>query len=143
MLVLHNTSFKIVKRGRSRLKNPFFTLAIAAAIAAATTASNKDCYNYDTSVIRYLRYIKSSYSNCTVAFAAANTAFDNFVNAKDNTALALALTALIAFVAFVIFVALAATVASVALIIVAFFTLIVALAAFAAAPAVAITFAKR
>ncbi|EKD13318.1 hypothetical protein MBM_08401 [Drepanopeziza brunnea f. sp. 'multigermtubi' MB_m1] len=41
--------------------------------------SNKDCYNCDTSVIRYFRYVKSSYSNCTAAFAAANTAFDNFL----------------------------------------------------------------
>ncbi|EKD20765.1 hypothetical protein MBM_01447 [Drepanopeziza brunnea f. sp. 'multigermtubi' MB_m1] len=40
---------------------------------------NKDCYNCDTSVIRYLRCIKGSYSNCIATFAAANTAFDNFL----------------------------------------------------------------
>ncbi|EKD21604.1 hypothetical protein MBM_00717 [Drepanopeziza brunnea f. sp. 'multigermtubi' MB_m1] len=40
---------------------------------------NKDYYNCDTSVIRYFRCAKSSYSNCTAAFAAANTAFDNFL----------------------------------------------------------------
>ncbi|EKD15131.1 hypothetical protein MBM_06892 [Drepanopeziza brunnea f. sp. 'multigermtubi' MB_m1] len=123
MLVPHNTPFKIVKRGRSRLKNPFFALAIAAiAIAAAaavilrtftfeaslfflnflikrllilttvkalkcikcinnkiTSKSNKDCYNCDTSVIRYLRYAKGNYNNCTAAFAIINTAFDNFL----------------------------------------------------------------
>ncbi|EKD12345.1 hypothetical protein MBM_09520 [Drepanopeziza brunnea f. sp. 'multigermtubi' MB_m1] len=116
-------SNKIVKRGRSRLKNPFSTLAIAAAAIATvaavilrtftfkdspflldlfikrllilttvkalkcikcinseiTSESNKDCYNCDTSVIRCLRYAKSSYSNCTAAFTAANTAFDNFL----------------------------------------------------------------
>ncbi|EKD16799.1 hypothetical protein MBM_05268 [Drepanopeziza brunnea f. sp. 'multigermtubi' MB_m1] len=41
--------------------------------------SNRDYYNYDTSVIRCLRYAKSSYSNCTAAFAVINTAFDNFL----------------------------------------------------------------
>ncbi|EKD16798.1 hypothetical protein MBM_05267 [Drepanopeziza brunnea f. sp. 'multigermtubi' MB_m1] len=44
-----------------------------------TSKFNKDYYNYDTSVIRYLRCAKGSYSNCTVAFAAINTAFDNFL----------------------------------------------------------------
>ncbi|EKD15125.1 hypothetical protein MBM_06886 [Drepanopeziza brunnea f. sp. 'multigermtubi' MB_m1] len=44
-----------------------------------TSRFNKNCYNCDTSVIRYLRYAKSSYSNCTAAFAAVNTAFDNFL----------------------------------------------------------------
>ncbi|EKD13660.1 hypothetical protein MBM_08378 [Drepanopeziza brunnea f. sp. 'multigermtubi' MB_m1] len=160
---------------------------------------NKDYYNCDTSVIRCLRCAKSSYSNCTAAFAAANTAFDNFLaldaallrsaasspsglangsrgfkSSPDGLAgfafalktfnlniafiklnsfiavnrspvtrsasgislfpLALALAALIALVA---------SAASVALIIVALFALIVALAAFTAAPAVAITLAKR
>ncbi|EKD12117.1 hypothetical protein MBM_09754 [Drepanopeziza brunnea f. sp. 'multigermtubi' MB_m1] len=49
--------------------------------------SNRNCYNCDTSVIRYLRCAKSNYSNCTAAFAAANTAFDNFVSAKNNNAI--------------------------------------------------------
>ncbi|EKD11820.1 hypothetical protein MBM_10027 [Drepanopeziza brunnea f. sp. 'multigermtubi' MB_m1] len=98
-------------------------------------------------VIRCLRYAKSSYSNCTVAFAAINTAFDNFVSAKDNMTrsassilpfpFALTLAAFIAPVAF------AAPVAFVALIIVALFALVVALAALAAALAVAITLTKR
>ncbi|EKD17348.1 hypothetical protein MBM_04209 [Drepanopeziza brunnea f. sp. 'multigermtubi' MB_m1] len=129
-------SSKIVKRGRSRLKNPLSALAIAAAAAAATAAAiprtftfeprtstpeaspfpsdpltkrllmlttvkalkyikcinnkiisrfNRNCYNCDTSVIRCLRCAKGSYSNCTAASAAANTAFDNFVSAKDNS----------------------------------------------------------
>ncbi|EKD18882.1 hypothetical protein MBM_03124 [Drepanopeziza brunnea f. sp. 'multigermtubi' MB_m1] len=113
----------IAWRGRSRLRNLLFALAIAAIAAAAaaaailrtltpeaspsflnlfikrllmlttvkalkcikyinnkiTSKSNKDCYNCDTSVIRCLRCIKSSYSNCTAAFAAANTAFNNFL----------------------------------------------------------------
>ncbi|EKD12518.1 hypothetical protein MBM_09274 [Drepanopeziza brunnea f. sp. 'multigermtubi' MB_m1] len=120
--------------------------------------SNKNCYNCDTSVIRCLRYAKGSYSNCTVAFAAANTAFDNFSlrNAirqqfaldaallkgaanslsglANETALALALAAFIAFVALAAFVA---------LIIVAFFTLVITLTALAAALAIAITLAER
>ncbi|EKD19951.1 hypothetical protein MBM_01903 [Drepanopeziza brunnea f. sp. 'multigermtubi' MB_m1] len=116
---------------------------------------NRDYYNYDTSVIRCLRYAKGSYNNCTVAFAAANTAFDNFLalNAALSRSAAsspgglasrtLALAALVAFVAFVALVALAAFVASVALIIVALFALVVALTAFATALAVIITFAKR
>ncbi|EKD17477.1 hypothetical protein MBM_04338 [Drepanopeziza brunnea f. sp. 'multigermtubi' MB_m1] len=44
-----------------------------------TSRFNKDCYNCDTSVIRYLRCTKGSYSNCTAAFAVINTAFDNFL----------------------------------------------------------------
>ncbi|EKD21601.1 hypothetical protein MBM_00714 [Drepanopeziza brunnea f. sp. 'multigermtubi' MB_m1] len=124
-------SNRIVKRGRGRLRNLFFALAIAAVIAAAaaaailrtltseaslfsldplikrllmltivkalrcikcinskiTSRSNKDCYNCDTSVIRCLRCAKGSYSNCTAAFAAINTAFDNFVSAKDSGAI--------------------------------------------------------
>ncbi|EKD20265.1 hypothetical protein MBM_02217 [Drepanopeziza brunnea f. sp. 'multigermtubi' MB_m1] len=123
MLVPHNTPFKIVKRGRGRSKNPFFTLAITVAAAAAAAAAilrtlileawlflldlfikrllmlttvkalkcikcinnkitskfNKDCYNCDTSVIRYFRYAKSNYNNCTAASTATNTAFDNFL----------------------------------------------------------------
>ncbi|EKD13661.1 hypothetical protein MBM_08379 [Drepanopeziza brunnea f. sp. 'multigermtubi' MB_m1] len=126
--------------------------------------SNKDCYNCDTSVIRCLRYAKSSYSNCTAAFAVINTAFDNFLaldaaffkrclaNRSPMTRsassispfpLALAIVAFVTSVAFAAFVAFAAIVASVALIIVAPFALIVALAAFAAAPAVAITLTER
>ncbi|EKD18892.1 hypothetical protein MBM_03134 [Drepanopeziza brunnea f. sp. 'multigermtubi' MB_m1] len=123
MLVPHNIPFKIVKRGRGRLKNLLSALIIAiAAITAAAAVilriltsepspflldllikrllmlttvkalkcikcinskiiskSNKNCYNCDTSVIRYLRYAKGSYSNCTAAFAAINTAFNNFL----------------------------------------------------------------
>ncbi|EKD15701.1 hypothetical protein MBM_06329 [Drepanopeziza brunnea f. sp. 'multigermtubi' MB_m1] len=199
---------KIVKRDRSRLKNPFFALAIAAAATAAAAAailrtltfedslfllnffikrllmltiikalkcikcinskiiskSNRDYYNCDTSVIRCFRCTKSSYSNCTAAFAVANTAFDNFLalNAAFSKGVASNASGLtsrtnrnpvirsassillfplaLALAAFVIPVAFAALVA---FIIVAFLALVITLAAFAAALAVVITLAER
>ncbi|EKD18871.1 hypothetical protein MBM_03113 [Drepanopeziza brunnea f. sp. 'multigermtubi' MB_m1] len=94
---------RIVKRGRSRLRNLLSALAIATAIITAATAAILRTLTFEASpfpldlftkrllmlttvkalkcinVIRYLRCIKSSYSNCTAAFAAANTAFDNFL----------------------------------------------------------------
>ncbi|EKD14755.1 hypothetical protein MBM_06966 [Drepanopeziza brunnea f. sp. 'multigermtubi' MB_m1] len=178
MLFKQVTQFnRIVKRGRSRLRNPFSALAIAAIIAAAAAAailrtftseaspflldpfikrllmlttvkalkcikcinsriiskSNKNCYNYDTSVIRCLRL-----NNLMAANRSPVTR-----SASSISLLPLAPAALIAFVAFAAFVALAAPVAFVALIIVAPFALVVALAVLAAAPAVAMTLAER
>ncbi|EKD21606.1 hypothetical protein MBM_00719 [Drepanopeziza brunnea f. sp. 'multigermtubi' MB_m1] len=87
MLVPHNTLFKIVKRGRSRLKNPFFTLAIAAAAIAAVTAAILRTFTFEASPLLLNLLIKrllilttvKALSNCTVASAAINTAFDNFL----------------------------------------------------------------
>ncbi|EKD17835.1 hypothetical protein MBM_03607 [Drepanopeziza brunnea f. sp. 'multigermtubi' MB_m1] len=177
-------SNKIVKRGRGRLKNFFFALAIAAitaAAAAAAAAAILRTFTFEASLFLLNLFIKrllmlttvKALNNCTVAFAVANTAFDNFLalnaaflrsaasspsdlasrtNCSPMTRsassilpfpFALALAAFIAFVALAALVAFAVIVASVVLIIVASFALVVALTAFAAALAVAMTLAER
>ncbi|EKD18981.1 hypothetical protein MBM_02218 [Drepanopeziza brunnea f. sp. 'multigermtubi' MB_m1] len=77
----------IVKRDRSRLKNPFFALAIAAAAVTAAAAAILRTFTFEASpfsldfLIKRLLILTTvkALNNCTVAFAAANTAFDNFL----------------------------------------------------------------
>ncbi|EKD13315.1 hypothetical protein MBM_08398 [Drepanopeziza brunnea f. sp. 'multigermtubi' MB_m1] len=79
----------IVKRGRGRLRNLLSALAIAAVIAAAAAAIPR-IFTLEPSpflldllikrllmltIVKALRCI----NNCTAAFAAANTAFENFL----------------------------------------------------------------
>ncbi|EKD12519.1 hypothetical protein MBM_09275 [Drepanopeziza brunnea f. sp. 'multigermtubi' MB_m1] len=90
-------SNRIVKRGRSRLKNLLFALAIAAATAKAVAAIilrtftfELRTFTFEASLFSLNPFIKrllmlttvkalKCINNCTVAFTAANTAFDNFI----------------------------------------------------------------
>ncbi|EKD17336.1 hypothetical protein MBM_04913 [Drepanopeziza brunnea f. sp. 'multigermtubi' MB_m1] len=80
-------SNRIVKRGRGRLKNFFFALAIAAAAAAAAAAAILRTLTFEASPfpldlltkrLLMLTTVKAL-NNYTAAFAAVNTAFDNFL----------------------------------------------------------------
>ncbi|EKD18581.1 hypothetical protein MBM_03574 [Drepanopeziza brunnea f. sp. 'multigermtubi' MB_m1] len=79
--------FFFKSRGRGRLRNPFFALAIITAAVAAATAAILRTFTFEASLsfldfsIKRLLMLTTvkALSNYTVAFAAANTAFDNFL----------------------------------------------------------------
>ncbi|EKD12078.1 hypothetical protein MBM_09757 [Drepanopeziza brunnea f. sp. 'multigermtubi' MB_m1] len=151
MLIPYKIPFKIVKRGRSRLKNLFSALAIAAITAAAAAAAILRTLTFEASpflldpfikrlliltTVKALKCIKciNTLVKLNSLIAANRSPMTRSASSISLFPLALALAAFIAPVAFA---------ALVALIIVALFALVVALAAFAAAPAVAMTLAKR